>query len=81
MVQVDDNVFTRKQGLFVLEHVVRGRAEGRQAWQAVLHLLALLEDFALHLIKVNPSCSINRDQHSLYIILEIACFAIAKQVR
>ena len=54
-VQVDDNAFTRKQGLFVLEHAVRnGAGGGRQAWQAVLHLLALLEDFALHLIKVNP---------------------------
>lgn len=55
---MDGNAFTRKQGLFVLEHAVRGGAGGGgQAWQAVLHLLALLEDFALHLIKVNPLCS------------------------
>ena len=76
--QVDDNAFTRKQALFVLEHAVRGRGVGGgQAWQAVLHLLALLEDFALHLIKVNPLCSVSRDQQSLYIALDHACFAAA----
>ena len=78
--QVDDNAFTRKQGLFVLEHAVRGgvgAGEGRQAWQAVLHLLALLEDFALHLIKVNPSCSINlHDRHVLYIVFEMLAIAM-----
>lgn len=53
--QVDGNACTRKQGLFILEHAVRGLgAPGEQAWQALLRLLALLEDFALHLIKVNP---------------------------
>lgn len=59
MVQVDENAFTRKQGLFVLEHASKHGAEpGGQAWQALLHALALLEDFALHLIQVSRPHSI-----------------------
>ena len=83
--QVDGNAFTRKQGLFVLEHAVRGgTGEGGQAWQAVLHLLALLEDFALHLIKVDPSCCIDLcDKHVFYIVIDmLSCLAAAmSQVR
>ena len=51
--QVDDDPFIRKQGMFVLEHATAGvPATALPAWQALLQLLALLEDFALHLIKV-----------------------------
>lgn len=51
--QVDDNAYTRKQGLFVVEHAVACLpVSAQQAWQALVRLLALLEDFALHLIKV-----------------------------
>ena len=53
MLQVDENAFTRKQGLFVLEHATKHVAvPAGQGWQALVHALALLEDFALHLIQV-----------------------------
>ncbi|KAL3150124.1 hypothetical protein ABBQ38_013461 [Trebouxia sp. C0009 RCD-2024] len=55
---VDDNAYTRKQGLFVVEHAVACLPVSAQpAWQALLRLLALLEDFALHLIKAEVTAS------------------------
>lgn len=82
-VQVDGNAFTRKQGLFILEHAVRGLVgPSEQAWQATLRLLALLEDFALHLIKVNiSSFTTPCDQLSYCTSLAIcflACFSFCQ---
>ena len=52
--QVDEDAFTRKRGRYVLAHAVKVAAHSaQQPWQALLQLLALLEDFALHLIKVS----------------------------
>ncbi len=52
--QVDEDTFTRKRGRYVLEHAIKVASHSaQQPWQALLQLLALLEDFALHLIKVS----------------------------
>ncbi|DBA85458.1 TPA: hypothetical protein ACH3X2_000410 [Trebouxia sp. C0005] len=49
---VDEDAFTRKRGRYVLEHAIKmAPHSAQQPWQALLQLLALLEDFALHLIK------------------------------
>jgi len=38
----------------VVEHAIKAAPHSaQQPWQALLQLLALLEDFALHLIKVS----------------------------
>ena len=43
--------------MYILEHAIKGvPASAQQAWQALLQLLALLEDFALHLVQVSPEC-------------------------
>lgn len=71
-VQVDDDAFTRKQGLYVMEQAVTAVPEpAQQAWQALLHLLALLEDFALHLIKV--SSLTNQTYVSLHVYQRLPC--------
>ncbi len=52
--QVDEDAFTRKRGRYVLEHAIKvAPHSAQQPWQALLQLLAMLEDFALHLIKVS----------------------------
>ncbi|KAL0020919.1 hypothetical protein WJX77_011015 [Trebouxia sp. C0004] len=49
---VDGDAFTRKRGRYVIEHAIKAAPHSaQQPWQALLQLLALLEDFALHLIK------------------------------
>ena len=57
--QVDDDAFMRKQAQHVVEHAVKIAPQTSQpAWAALLQLLALLEDFALHLIQVKASCTL-----------------------
>lgn len=52
--QVDEDAFTRKRGMYLLEEATKmAPALAQPAWQALLQLMALLEDFALHLIKVS----------------------------
>ena len=52
--QIDEDAFTRKRGMYILEQATKmAPAPAQQAWQALLQLMASLEDFALHLIKVS----------------------------
>lgn len=59
-VQADSDAVARKRGRYLLERAVAGAAE-QASWDALLQLLGLLEDFALHLIKVAELCQSQPD--------------------